>query len=206
MRQTTARILAAFYATMESMRAAAIGKIFLLTLCLGFVSCARTEVGENSSGLEVIVVRVPPLHDSSLTPLQNHSRFQRFLFPRPGNNEAVDFQGKTGTWADLPNDHSLIYVELSVNREVSINKEPQASLGAVTQRLSEVFKAYEEKGVFEPESERIVKAVGIKLPNSAKYSDLIKVAKAVKESGADPIIVLLERHLPYQITDGQDKE
>lgn len=170
------------------------------------MSCARTDVSENKPVFDVIVVRIPPLHDPSLTPLQNYSRFQRFLFPRPGDNEAADVRGETGTWADLPHDDSLIYVKLSVEGEIFLNTEPQASLGAATHRLSEVFRSHEENGVFAPQSDRILKAVGISIPHSAKYSDLTKVAKAVKDSGADPIVLLLEGHLPYHIIDGQKKK
>ncbi len=150
---------------MALVRFAAIRKIFLLTLCISWVSCARTDISENRPGFEVIVVRIPPLHDPSLTPLQNYSRYQRFLFPRPGDNEAADERGETGTSADLPNDDSLIHVRLSVEGEVFIGRERQANLEAATRRLCEAFKLREENGVFEPESDRIVKAVGISIPN-----------------------------------------
>ena len=173
-----------------------IRKMLVMALCIAIASCSAAESVENKAEYEVIVVGVPPFHDYKLTPLQNHHAFHHFLYPVPGEPAITEVSGDTGSWRDLPNDDTLLYVKLSEAGEISINTEHQASVEATIKRLSDIFAARQEMGVFVTGSDRIVKAVGIQVPNSAKYSELIRIAKAVRESGADPIVLLLDGHVP----------
>jgi biopolymer transport protein ExbD len=187
------------------MKYATIRKILVVALCITFASCSAVKNTENKAEYEVIVVRVPPFHDPSLTPLQNFYAFHHFLYPVPGEPAVTEVRGDTGTWRDLPHDDTLLHVKLSEAGEISINSEPQASVDAAIKRLSELFANRTEMGVYAPGTDRIVKAVGIRIPNSAKYHELIQIVKAVKESGADPIVLLLDGHLPYQIIEGSNR-
>ena len=40
-----------------------------------------------------------------------------------------------------------------------------------------------------------MKEVGLSVPASAQYEDFFKLARAVKESGADPILLVLDGHI-----------
>lgn len=170
--------------------------ITLLLLCLTLFGCAGTNTEPTDPEVEVIVVRVPPFHNPTHSRFQNYLLFQRFLFPS-AQDELHPIDDYAGYDA-LPNDDSLLYLTLGVDGQIQINNEPQASAEAATARLTEVFENRTKMGVFEPESERIVKAVGIRVPPSAKYADLVRTARIAESSGADPIILLLDGHLPPQ--------
>ena len=170
--------------------------IGLSLLCLTFFGCAGTPEPKIVAA-DVIVVRVPPLPDPNFTPLQNHLLFQRFLFPSAyvHDKPIEDYAGEEA----LPNDDSLIYLSLTVDGQIKLNNQLQdGDTGALT-RLDEAFTDRARVGVYEPGSDRIVKAVGIKVPLSGKYGDLMRLAKIAKSSGAEPIILLLDGHLPQQV-------
>jgi hypothetical protein len=171
-----------------------IKSLSVLALCIVCLGCSEREAGPAEPDFDVIVVRVPPFFDPTLTPSQNQLRYTQFLFPRQG-----DAPPTFPTSAGLANDDSTIYVAFSPGSQVTVNGEPQRGLSAVTDTLAEVFESRRRNGVFEPESDKVVKAVGIRIPASAKYSDLLSVARAVENSGANPIVLLLEGHLPYQL-------
>ncbi len=150
---------------------------------------------------EVIVVRVPPFYDSSLTPGQNHWLWQEFLFPDNTDGTARP-KGASIPDAGIPNDDSLLYVSLRSDGSLHLNMERQgdsSNTEPLKHRLTNIFGERERTGVFEPGNWRVVKAVGIRIPDGARYGDLINIAQAVKESGADPIVLLLDGHLPGQL-------
>jgi biopolymer transport protein ExbD len=62
----------------------------------------------------------------------------------------------------------------------------------LTEKLNEIFRERERNGVFEPKSDRILKAVIVKAPRYAKYGDVAKLVDAVKSSGADPIVLQID--------------
>jgi hypothetical protein len=146
---------------------------------------------------EVIVVRIPPFRNPNYSLFQNYVLFHRFLFPSTEDylRPIEDYAG----YDALPNDDSLIYLTLTPNGKLLINNVPRADAVAATDVLTEVFENRAKMGVFEPESDRIVKAVGIRIPPSAKYSDLVRMVRIAKSSGAEPIVLLLDDHLPQQL-------
>jgi hypothetical protein len=172
-------------------------RITILVLCLTFLGCAGTNMEPAREELHVIVVRIPPFPNPNYSPLQNYLLFQRFLFPPSQQNDLTPIEEFTGD--ALPHDDSLIHLTLSTDGQILINNVPRADAAAATKVLTEVFENRTRLGVFEPYSDRIVKAVGIKVPPSAKYSDLLRMARIAKSSGAEPIILLLDGHLPKQI-------
>lgn len=89
----------------------------------------------------------------------------------------------------------ILYILLSSKGNIKINSQDIANienLTPLTEKLNEVFMEREEAGVYEENSDKIVKTVIIKTPRSAKYGDVAKVIDAVKSSGADPIILQID--------------
>lgn len=88
-----------------------------------------------------------------------------------------------------------LLISLSPKGNIKINSQDIASLEntiPLTQILYRNFIEREEAKVFEPNSNKIVKAAIIKAPRSANYGDVAKVIDAVKSSGADPIILQID--------------
>lgn len=99
----------------------------------------------------------------------------------------------------MPNDGHPIEVSLDENGGLWLGLQPSGNvrdLRTLIKRLAEIFEVRRVHGVFEDGTWNIEKSVGIKIPASAKYGDLIEIARAVKESGADPMMLLLPGHLP----------
>jgi biopolymer transport protein ExbD len=174
------------------------GKLVVF-LCLIAVSCGLLTCRPVESLQEVIVVRVPPFFNPDLTPGQNYWLWQEFLWS-PDNAVA----SPNGVIPDngIPNDDSILYISLDENGEIAVNSKAVGNISdtkPLQYFLNDIFREREEAGVYEPGSWRVVKAVGIKVPKNTRYGDLIKVARTVKASGAEPIVLLLDGHLP-QIT------
>ena len=171
-------------------------RITILLLCLILYGCVTSKTEPITEEVEVTVVRIPPFVNPHYSRFQNWLLFQRFLFPSPKDDRPIeDYAGDDA----LPNDDSLIHLTLSPEGRILINNVPSEDAAAATRVLSEVFENRTKMGVFEPESDRIVKAVGVRLPLSATYSDLLRTTQIAKSSGADPIILLLDGHLPLQL-------
>jgi hypothetical protein len=167
--------------------------LFLVASTGFYFGCFRQE----SIRQEVIIVKIPPFYDPNLTAGQNHWLWSEFLFPHP----SAETREKDGTIPDfgVPNDDSVITVRLSDDGRLFINSENYGDLAnteLVEAKLREIFNVRNENGVVEPGSGKVVKAVGLRLPLGAKYADLIALARAVKRSGADPIVLLINDHLP----------
>ncbi len=145
------------------------------------MSCSQGRLVEQN----VIIVKIPPIYDKNLTEEENYWRFRHFLFPQ----EEIPNPVPKG----LPNDDSLLYVSLDENGRLKINSQGVGDVSEtefLTERLAVIFKERENNKVYESESQKIVKAVGIKAADSICYGDFVKVIEAVKQSGAEPIVLL----------------
>jgi hypothetical protein len=171
-------------------------RITILMLCLTFCGCVTSKMEPITEGVDVTVVRIPPFVNPNYSRFQNWMLFQRFLFPSPKDDRPIEEYARDEA---LPNDDSLIYLTLSPEGGILINNVPSEDAAAATRVLSEVFENRTKMGVFEPQSNRIVKAVGVRVPLSASYSDLLDMTQIAKSGGADPIILLLDGHLPLEL-------
>lgn len=174
----------------------------LLILALISATCQYVEQAPPVK-TEIIEVRIPPFYDPELTYGENQCIFSDFLFPEEFPPHVVKSCRGTG----VVNDDSLLHLPLEkggsflINSQSTVNGKPIGGLdntGSLRAVLAELFREREGNGVFEPGSTRVVKAVGVKVPPDATYSELIVTIQAVKKSGADPIILLIDGHLPYQ--------
>ncbi|MET0754261.1 MAG: biopolymer transporter ExbD [Pyrinomonadaceae bacterium] len=163
-------------------------KTFLI-LFVTLVFIARFAVWsiEEHKIIYTLRVKVPPPFEENLSDEERFWKFQKFLFPQT--------KIPNPTPQGLPNDDSLFIVSLEKDGNIKLNSEPNGSvknLEIIKQRLKEIFDKRAEVGVFEPKIEKAVKAVSIKAPLSAKYGDVAKIVDALKESGADPIVLQID--------------
>lgn len=176
--------------------------------CLLVTSACVTPTPTGSeTEAEIIEVRVPPFHDPARTIGENQCLFSLFLFPAKGlRSDEISCTG-----AAAVNDDSLLYLTVSpdgsfrLNGQSEVNGEPVGSVNSkepLTKTLATLFSEREKNGVFEPESDRIVKGVGVRIPSDQRYSEVISILRSVKESGANPIVLLLDGHLPFQPISG----
>lgn len=171
-------------------------RILIFFSLIGFgillFSCQKAVVLEE----EIILVMIPPFVDPKLTDGENICRYGIWRYAKtPENIDIV----KSCEGAPMPNDGGVfLQVILDKNGALTLNGEPHGDISdskQLVKRLSKIFEEHEEKGVFEEGTWKVEKTVGVKIPGSRKFSELIEVARAVKESGADPIILLLDGHL-----------
>ncbi|MDQ3130391.1 MAG: hypothetical protein M3Q99_06475 [Acidobacteriota bacterium] len=109
----------------------------------------------------------------------------------------------------LPHDHSLLIISIDESGKLTLNSENEGNVSDTNflmTRLSKIFREREETGVYEPGKWKIVKAVGIKAARSIKYGDFIKVVEAIKQSGAEPIVLLIDEAKPKIATDSETKK
>ncbi|MEZ5425284.1 MAG: biopolymer transporter ExbD [Pyrinomonadaceae bacterium] len=146
--------------------------------------------GGGSSDGAVPSINVTPLIDVLLvlliifmviTPLKP-SRFEAKVPAEPKPDEVVNAK---------PNPNTLVIaINKADNMRLTLNNEP---FGDVTnteplqQKLQQVFKEREEKGVFKDNTNEVEKTIFIKSPRSVKYGDVVKVIDAAKIAGAQPI-------------------
>ena len=172
--------------------------VFLVLAGASFLSCTRSK----ELAPDVIFVRIPPFYDAKLSPGENQCVFSGFLFPNAYTPDVV----RNCTDSGLANDDSLLYVSLEEDGSLRVNMQPISDNRQLTEKLAQLFQEREKNGVFEPGSDRVIKAVGIHAPDSVTYADFITVAQAVKESGARPIVLLLDGHLPEMLIESPDRE
>lgn len=98
--------------------------------------------------------------------------------------------------AKRPNPNPLTLV-VSVDKvgKIDLNREPQGTLSntsSLTDRLKEVFKARDENGVIRVNSNVVETTVFLKLPLTISWGDAVKVIRAVRDGGGDPIGLQIE--------------
>ena len=158
-------------------------KLVIIILCCLLLSCSETQQTEQN----IIIVKVPPFYNEKLSQEENFWRFQKFLFPQIEIPNPIP--------KGLPNDNSLLFVLMDEKGKLTLNSQDAGNVSEtrfLTDRLSALFQESEKAGAYEPGNWKIVKAVGIKTAHSIKYGDFIKVVDAVKQSGADPIVLLFD--------------
>lgn len=95
-----------------------------------------------------------------------------------------------------PNPLALI---ISVNPDQSLNINNQKDFGTVSEptnlisKLSQTFKERTENNVFRGGTNEIEKTVFIKAPKNMPYGEVTKVVDAVKQAGAFPIGLQIDK-------------
>lgn len=155
----------------------------IVAVCCLFIDCS----GEKPSEESVIVVKVPPFYDDKLSRQENFWRFQHFLFPQKEIPNPIP--------KGLPNDDSILFVSINEDGKIKLNSEDEGDVSeteVLRERLTAIFQGREKDGVYETGTRNVVKAVGVQTAPSIKYGDFIKVVDAVKQSGAEPTVLLFD--------------
>jgi biopolymer transport protein ExbD len=84
------------------------------------------------------------------------------------------------------NPAAVLIVELGAERRVSLNSKPML-LENLTDTLSQTFEQRKQNGVFRAGTNRVETAVFIKAAPEAKFGEVMKVIRTVKNAGAHPI-------------------
>ena len=168
-----------------------IKKLFIVFLVLATASCAESNIDCCGFSEDIVFVSIPPTPVSKLSDGQNWYRFHLFLHP-PAVGEMTDPAEYRG---GIPNDDSLLYVRLSEDGRLVLNAELQPDAERLRETLSEIFRQRGINKVYWDGSEQVVKAVGLEISPQTKFGKVMAVATAVRDSGAEPIVVLLDDHL-----------
>ena len=159
-----------------------------------WISACESPIAEKP---DIIVVMVPPFVDPSITEGENLCRFQIWRYP-PKDGQSVDIE-KSCKNAGIPQDAGIfLQVRLHGDGTVSLNGERNGSLTnlePLINRLRQIFENRKINGVYEEGTEREIKEIGLNVPPSTRYADFFELARAVKESGADPILLVLDGHV-----------
>ncbi len=133
------------------------------------------------------LVKVPLPVDKNLSSEEQFWRNKSSLFPQTEIPRPIP--------KGLPNDDTFLVVLLEKTGKIKINSEKTAEITntkQLTDKLGVIFAYRKEMGVFEENSREPVRAVIVKSPRSEKYGNVVKVIDAVKESGADPIVLQID--------------
>jgi biopolymer transport protein ExbD len=169
----------------------------LLAGCFLLINCSEElPPKENILEQSVVIVKVPPFYDHQLSRAENHRRFDSFLFPLEEIPDSIPTKKTPAVIPEtLPNYDGLLFVSIDETGKLKLNSENEGDVAEtkfLKERLTALFREREKAGVYQPGNWKVVKAVGIETAHSIKYGDFIKVVDAVRQSGADPIVLLLD--------------
>ncbi len=89
-----------------------------------------------------------------------------------------------------PNPMTLVVAIDKKNLGLTLNNDGAGNVtdtGALTDRLTNIFKERENNGVFREGTNEVEKTVFVKAPKTVKYGDVVKVIDGIKLAGAQPI-------------------
>ena len=160
----------------------------ILMFLLFLVMFGGTYAGEEPSFHQTrFVVKIPPPVYEDSSAQERFWQFQKFLFPQQEIPEPVP--------EAIPNFCGLFIITLEKDKSIKINSEKHGSsdnIEPLKEKLREIFASREKNGVLEANSQKVLKAVMLKAPLSAKYGEVTKIVDALKEAGADPIVLQID--------------
>lgn len=162
----------------------------VLTFAIGFVFVSISPKEQSSNVVtenivaHVIEVKVPPILDKKLSTEERFWRYEKFLNP----NLKIPSPIPKG----IPNSCGFLHISIEIDGLIILNSEISGNLentDVLKSRLEDIFRQRTLNGVYVEGSDKIAKSVVIKASASTKYGDFIKVLTAIKESGAEPIVL-----------------
>lgn len=97
-----------------------------------------------------------------------------------------------------PNPNFLL-IKLGDDFKVSLNTESNYDFNntaPLKEKLREIFKERENRGVLRPGTNEVEKTVFVAAPPTIKFADVVKLIQAAKDAGAEPIGLQLEDLFP----------
>jgi hypothetical protein len=158
--------------------------LFLIFIVVFFSTSAGEEYLFHQTRF---LVRVPPPVYKNASTAERFWQFQKFLFPEEDIPDPIP--------EGIPNFCGLFIISLEKDKSIKINRETYGSLSdlePLQEKLREIFGYRERNGIIDQKSRQPIKAVMIKAPLSAKYGEVAKIVDALKESGADPIVLQID--------------
>ena len=163
----------------------------IFTFLLFLVVFGGTYAGSEPSFHQTrFLVKIPPPIDADAYDQERFRQFQKVLFPPEEIPDTLP--------ENLPYSCGLLIITLEKDGYIKINYETYGNLSdprPLIGKLREIFRYREENGVIAEKTHQPVKAVMLKALRSSKYGDVTKVVDALKESGADPIVLQID-YLP----------
>lgn len=162
--------------------------VAILMFLLFLVFFSGTYAGSEPSFRQTrFLVKVPPPIDAGSSEHERFWQFQKFLFPQQEIPDPIP--------EAIPNFCGLFIISLEKDGSIKINRETYARLSdtePLTEKLREIFRYREENRVIDEKTHKTIKAVMLKAPRSAKYGEIVKIVDALKQSGADPIVLQID--------------
>jgi len=137
----------------------------------------------------VIEVKVSPIPDEQLSAEERFWKFEKVLNPSLVIPNPIP--------KGIPHSCGLLFISIENDGQIKLNSENSGNLedtDDLKNRLETIFRGRTLNRVFEERSDKTVKGVYIIAPSSIKYGDFIKLVDAVKESGADPIVLEIDEY------------
>ncbi len=160
----------------------------VLFITLFFVTCFTLWNYSEHKIIHTIRVKIPKAYNPNFTDEEVREYFK-------GGGNAIPIADLEKRELRLPNDDTFLIVSIEKDGKLKINREVHGTLEntkPLLEKLKEIFAYRKEMGVFEENSREPVRAVIVKSPRSEKYGNVVKVIDAVKESGADPIVLQID--------------
>lgn len=168
--------------------------VAILTFAVGFAVVSLSTSDKTITPIkkeisnQIFFVEIPPLIDKNSSNEQIYESAVDYGIELP----VLEMQKRK---IHLPNICGFLTVSLGNDGKIKLYSEEYGNIentNILKQKLEYIFWERAENGVFEDNSFKVVKRVIIKAPRSTKYGDVVKVIDAVKQSGADPIILQID--------------
>jgi biopolymer transport protein ExbD len=159
-----------------------------LFAALFFMTCFTLWNYSEHKNIHTMRVKIPKAYNPNFTEAE-----LRDYFKSGGNGMPLADLEKRGFF--LPNDDTFLIVSLEKDGKLKINQQFEGTLentAPLLRVLRDSFSLREKLGVYEENTNKVVKAVIVKAPRSEKYGNVVKIVDVVKSSGADPIVLQID--------------
>ena len=157
-------------------------------------------IKQNTSN-NVIYVKIPPIFNEKQTDTEIRQEWLDYGFVTVPHSEIRKRKLWTAPYppifiVSIENDGKLKFTDDYLEKiQGYIPQEDMGSLentDILKRELKSILHHRTVYDIYEEDSSKVVKKVMIRAPRSAKYGDVVKIIDAVKESGADPVILQID--------------
>lgn len=106
----------------------------------------------------------------------------------PSKPQPTDLRVQDNPYAIVVSLDENMSISLNDRKDLGTPDDPQA----LTRELASIFNQREENGAID-EQGNVIKVVFVKAPRNVAYGNVVKVIDAVKQAGADPLALQIDR-------------